>query len=248
MISAIIIDDEKHCIGSLKILLSRTFPNIQVCGTAKNGKEGLALINQLNPQLVFLDIAMPVMGGFEMLSKIEDPRFELIFTTAFNDFAIKAFHVNASDYLLKPIIREELERAVSKCLKRLELGRENIRIQDLLHYVQNNNSPNNQLAIPTLEGYHMVKMKDIFFVEAEGNYSNIYFKKGKPLLVTRSLKRLEEDLMGDMFVRIHRKTIVNLQHVSKYFKGEGGYVVLSNQRHLDVSRRRKEILLARLRS
>lgn len=249
MIRCIIIDDERHCIGTLVLLLQAEFSDINIVATCCNGTEGLKAIEENKPDIVFLDIAMPGMDGFEMLSQIKDPQFEIIFTTAFDNHAIKAFKVNAIDYLLKPINKVEFVEAVRKAISKIDKARANhqkINVQDLrilLDQIKEDNNGEGKIAIPTLEGFQMIKVDRIYFISSDGNYSKIHFHKKDPTLVTRSLKQLEKTLSNFNFIRIHRQTLVNVNHIDKYIRGEGGYVILTNGKHLDVSRRKKDDLL-----
>ena len=254
MINCIIIDDERHCIGTLALLLQANFSEVNIVATCRNGNEGLEAIIKFNPDLVFLDIAMPGMDGFEMLSHIDQPDFEIIFTTAFDNHAIRAFKVNAVDYLLKPINKDEFTKAVDRALSKIQASRSaeqpiDLRqLYSLLDYLKEDNNGEGRIAIPTLEGFQMIKLDRIYYILSDGNYSKIYYKDKSPELVTRSLKQLEKMLSGSNFVRIHRQTLVNINHIDKYVRGEGGYVVLTNGIHLDVSRRKKEDLLKIIRN
>ncbi len=251
----IIIDDERHCIGTLRILLENHFPRLQIAATCTNGISGIDAIKEHDPDLIFLDIAMPKLNGFEMLSKIEEPRFKIIFTTAYDSYAIKAFKVSAIDYLLKPIDALELKAAVQKFLDQqsaisqeissdflktqLELFLENVKEKFTIF-------PN--IAIPTMDGMEMVKADSILYVESDSNYSKCYLLNDKVILVSKTLKEMENVLAKHNFIRVHRSFLINVNRLSKYVKGEGGYVVMENGKSIDVSRRKKDNLTDRLKS
>ena len=252
MITCIAIDDENHCIGTIEALLTKHFPQIKLEASCSNGLEGLKAITKLNPDIVFLDISMPIMDGLEMLSHISNPGFQLIFTTAYDEYAIKAIKLNALDYLMKPIDQEEFVAAVNKALEKIEDLKSsekqgsNQNIKDLIASL-NIKSKRERIPIPTMEGFQMVEVNDILFVEADGNYSKIHKKDNGLILVSKPLKETSKLLRSFHFVRIHRQTVVNINHIERYVKGNGGYLVLTNGKHLDVSRRRRDAVLKLLK-
>jgi two-component system LytT family response regulator len=239
----IIIDDEIHCIGTLEILLQKYFPEIEIIATCKNGAEGILAIEKCKPDFILLDISMPKMNGFEMLSRIKKLDFSTIFTTAYDNYAIEAFKVSAIDYLLKPIEKTDLRRAISKLQKGIDPNAIQAQLHSFLENFGSMNANFPNLALPTLSGYEMVKIEDIVHIESDSNYSVIYFLDGTKKTITRTLKELEIQLKSYSFVRIHRSNMINLLHLREYIKGEGGYVILKNGQHLDVSRRKKEQLI-----
>lgn len=239
----IIIDDEIHCIGTLKILLSNDFPEIEILATCKSGEEGILAIEKFNPDFILLDISMPKMNGFEMLSRIKELSFSTIFTTAYDNYAIEAFKVSAIDYLLKPIEKSDLKRAISKIKKVVDPNDMQAQLHLFLENFGSRNIIFPNLALPTLSGYEMVKIESILHIESDSNYSVIHFLNGTKKTITRTLKELEIQLKTYSFVRIHRSNMINLIHLKEYIKGEGGYVILNNGQHLDVSRRKKEQLI-----
>jgi two-component system, LytTR family, response regulator len=244
MIKAVIVEDESSCSKSLNFLIEKHCPGVEVVGIFSNGKIALENIDNLKPDLVFLDVEMPVMNGFEMLEKLPSIDFSLIFTTSYDQYAIKAFRYSAIDYLLKPIDKEELVAAINKVQNSRTLLPPQIEVLK-----QNTREPALQLkrlALPTLEGYHMASIQDILYVEADDNYTIFNFRNKQKLVVTQTLKDVEETLEDHAFLRVHRCFLVNLNEVEKYCKGEGGYVVLSDGTTIDVSRTRKESLLKKL--
>ncbi len=251
----IIIDDEANCIGALEILLQRYVQDVDILATCKSGEEGLRAIARHDPDLLFLDIAMPRMNGFEMLAKVAEPNFQIVFTTAYDEFAIQAFKVSATDYLLKPIDKDELIAAVEKAQTALQLrsaAREQTSYQAhwqrFLENIKQDALPFPNIAVPTAHGVEMIPAKDIIYVVADGNYSNIIMHHAKPFLVSRTLREVEEMLSAYGFIRVHHSHLVNTAEIARYVKGEGGYVVLKNGDHINVSRRRKPDLLKALKS
>jgi|SRR5450432_498437 len=243
MEKAIIIDDEKHCVDGLQRLLNQYCPEIQIAGSCSNGKEGLELIAKEQPSLIFLDVEMPGMTGFEMLGTLSSFPFDIIFTTAFDQYAIRAIRFGALDYLVKPIDKDELRAAVITFLGRTH--RDSLKQLDALltHIRKSNDLSFQKVAFPTLHGFELVPLNNIVACESSSNYTNVYLNSGKGLLVSRTLKEIEEMLDTLPFFRIHNSFLVNLQYAVRYIKGEGGFLVLSDERSVPVSRSRKEELL-----
>ncbi len=252
MIKALIIDDEQYCLDALETTIKRYCPDIDVVGTCLSGVLGLESIEKYKPQLVFLDIAMPKMDGFEMLNELDNIDFEVIFTTAYDNFAIQAFKVNAVDYILKPIDRQELIAACEKAKKRIALNsgdplRYNKQIIQLLNSIRNFSEPLKFISIPTLKGFEIVKAEDILYVKGDGNYSNIIIKNKSPILISKTVKYMEKKLEEySFFFRIHSSSIINLNEINQYFRGEGGYVVMSDGKTLNVARHRRKLFLKKL--
>lgn len=245
MISAIIIDDERHSCDALKMLLDKCCPQVQVAAICNSGEEGLKKIDELKPQLIFLDIEMPHMNGFQMLEQLPTINFELIFTTSYDQYAITAFKFSALDYLLKPVDREELEKAVQKVSKRINPPVS----QQLEILLQKINQPTiaiQRIALPTMQGLEFVPVELIISCSSSNNYTEFFLKDKKKLLVSRTLKETEDMLADHSFIRVHNSHIVNLNAITRYVKGEGGYLVMADGSTVDVSRSRKELLLQKL--
>jgi two-component system LytT family response regulator len=244
MIKAIIVDDEPYCAEALEILLSRYCPNVNVLSICNSGVAALKKINEQKPDLLFLDIEMPQMNGFELLQKIPEPCFKLIFTTSYDQYAIKAIRYSALDYLLKPIDREELQAAVQKANESspYQLTQQ---LEMLLQKIHSP-APINKVAMPTMEGLQMVSVDTIISCESDSNYTILYLKNKQKLIVSRTLKDIEEVLEDYAFARIHHSYLVNINEINKYVKGEGGYVIMSDGSNVDVSRSKKELLLKKL--
>ncbi len=252
---ALIIDDEKHCIESLSILLEKACPQVSVIESCLNGQCGLESIKKHKPDLIFLDISMPKMNGFDMLSKLSSIDFEIIFTTAYDNYAIQAFKVSASDYLLKPVDKQELVQAVETVARRLQaknnaqlMFNKTEQMQMLLENLRHGDTAFPRIALPTLNGYEIVNEQDIIYLEGDGNYATVHRIKAGPLVVSKSLKYIEERLHNKYFCRIHNSYLINLREVVRYLKGEGGQAVMSDGRELPVSKQRKNELLAFLKA
>ena len=242
MQKAVIIDDEAKGRLALKEKLKQYCPGIEVVAEAANGKEGIVAIETQHPQIIFLDIEMPIMNGFEMLNNLPDKNFHIIFTTAYDQYAIKAIKYAAFDYLLKPVDIEELKATLSKLDEKENLQTKNQ--IELLH--QNMLQPKkhlHKLAIPTLDGLFFYDINDVVHLEANSNYTHIHFLNKTKILASKTLKEFEELLPGDIFFRPHHSHVINLNYIKRYIKGDGGQIELQNGTHVDVSRRKKEEFL-----
>jgi two-component system LytT family response regulator len=245
MITATIVDDEPYSCETLATLLERYCPDVKVLDICYSAASALKSINEQKPQLLFLDIEMPHMNGFELLEKLPDIDFELVFTTSYDQYAIKAFRFSALDYLLKPIDQDDLRKAVQKAVT----STDHVSPQQIKVLLQKINHPSlvvNKLAIPTLEGLQMILIESIIHCEADRNYTIINIKGKQKIVASRTLKEIEELLDDYPFIRVHHSHIINLNEVEKYMKGEGGYLMMSNGANIDVSRSRKEFLLKKL--
>jgi two-component system, LytTR family, response regulator len=246
MIKAMIIDDEKNSCEALQLLLDRSCKDLEVIAVANSGMEALEKISTLHPQLVFLDIEMPNMNGFQLLEQLPKIDFELIFTTSYDQYAIRAFKFSAIDYLLKPVDREELEKAVEKVSKKLN-NNINQQLDILLQKINNPSAPVQKIALPTMQGLELVSINSIISCSANNNYTEFFLLDKKKLLISRTLKEIEELLEDYSFLRVHHSHLVNINEIEKYIKGEGGYLVMSDETTVDVSRSRKELLMQKLK-
>jgi two-component system, LytTR family, response regulator len=244
-LKAIIIDDEPDCCEALMTLLERFCPGVTVSATCYSGAEALSAIQEIKPDLVFLDIEMPYMNGFELLGKLPAVDFELVFTTGYDQYAIKAFRFSALDYLLKPIVREELQTAVSKALRRKQNPLPQ-QLEILLQKIMHVNNPIQRIALPTMEGLQLVPVSKIISCASEGNYTIFLMRDKQKIVVSRPLKEVEEMLADHSFFRVHYSYIVNLNEIDKFIKSDGGYLLMSDGSTVDVSRSKKEILLKKL--
>jgi two-component system, LytTR family, response regulator len=243
-IKTILVDDEANNLAYLHSLILENCKMLDVIETAANANDGLLMIQELQPQLVFMDIDMPGMTGFELLKKLEPLNFEVIFVTAYNQYAMEAFEYNAVAYITKPIVTEKLIAAVEKAVVKIEEKKYTEHIFTLLENVQQKNS-SDKIALPTLQGLQFVKLAQILYVESSGNYCNFFLDDCSKIMVSRQLGEYEKLLPTDAFVRIHDKHIINLYCIKEYIKGSGGEVILENGARLTVAARRKDELLSR---
>ena len=245
-IKAVIVDDEQHSLETTDIMVRKYCPNVLVIGLAGSAEQGITLIDALKPDLVFLDIAMPRMNGFEMLQHLSFRDFSLIFTTAYDEYAIRAFKVDAVDYLLKPIGPDELIKAVDKVRKIMESARHFNQIDTILQQMGAMGHQKRKLALPIEGRLAMLEYDIIIYCESDGNYTILHLNGEKDLMVSRTLKDIENMLPHPPFLRIHNSYVININHVTQYIRGDGGDVILTNNIQLRVARSRKEELIAAL--
>ncbi|HYQ57349.1 MAG TPA: LytTR family DNA-binding domain-containing protein [Draconibacterium sp.] len=245
MIKSIIVDDEKNGRENLAGILKQHCQNVELIGVANSVETAIQLIRQENPQLVFLDIEMPKANGFQLLEHFTRIDFEVIFITAYDNYAIKAIRFSAADYILKPINFKELTAAVEKVSERIRSREENDRIRVLHSNIIQPENP--RLGLPTGDRIEFVEAKMIIHCKGEGNYTHIYLHDGNHLLVAKTLIEFEDLLREYDFVRTHKSHLVNLKHVRAWLKNEGGMLQLSNGDKVAVSRRRKDEVLKMLK-
>jgi two-component system LytT family response regulator len=245
MIKAVIVDDEPYSCDTLSTLLERHCPEVEVTGIFQSGKAALEKIPYLQPQLLFLDIEMPHLNGFQLLEKLNEHNFKLIFTTSYDQYAIKAIRFSAIDYLLKPIDPNELREAVDKAILHTfqSLSQQ---LEILMHKLDYPATPVTRVAMPTMEGLQLIPVNDIISCFSESNYTTLNLKDNNKLVVSKTLKEIADMLEDHSFCRVHNTAVVNLNHVTRYIKGEGGYVIMSEGSTIDVSRGKKEMLLKKL--
>ena len=241
MLKAVLIDDDQSNLSALTEKLVKHCPQVEIIAKCDNGQDGIKVIDNLKPDIVFLDIEMPVMNGFVMLQHLTYKNFELIFVTAYDHYAIQAIRYSALDYLVKPIEIDELKTAVAKA-EANRINRSSHLQLDLLLEQLHKKRPQ-RITIPTTDGLRFINIDDIICLEASNNYTNIYVSANQKFLVSRTLKDFEEMLPSETFLRIHHASIINKNHVDKYIRGDGGQVVMRNGNVLDVSKRKKSDFL-----
>jgi two-component system LytT family response regulator len=246
MINAILIDDELTGLEALQLAIQKYCPDVLIKGVYNTPQEGLEGIRSVNPDLVFLDVQMPQMSGFDVLQQASPVTFDVIFVSAHDQYAIKAIKFSALDYLLKPVDVDELIHAVKKVKERLNTKSNFFQYQSVLNNVQLRTGKIEKLAVPSLDGIDFFDTQDIIYCKADGSYTNLILKGNQHVMVCKNLKDFENILVDSGFCRVHHSSLVNLRHVQKYIKGDGGYVILTDNHHVDISRRKKEEFLALL--
>ncbi len=243
MIKAVIIDDEAEGRNVVNNIVKNYCTEVEIAGEAATVASGVKLIQKTNPDLVFLDVQMPDGTGFNLLEQFDEIAFQVVFVTAYEQYAIRAFKYSAIDYILKPIDPQLLIEAVEKAGK-LSPGKNQSseRVSNLLE----NSKSISKIALPTLNGYRFVKVQDIVRCKSNNNYTLFYLQTNEQFIVTRTLKDYEELLKNESFIRVHQSHLINLNYVEQYIKGEGGTAIMSDGSEIEVSRRKKDLFLKRI--
>jgi two-component system LytT family response regulator len=236
----IIIEDEPRGRETLKNLLTEYCDNIEIAGMAGSVKEGIHVIRNARPDLVFLDIELHSGTGFEILESVDRFDFEVVFTTAFENYAIRAIKFSAIDYLLKPIDISELRDAVEKVRQRREVSSRNNKLWNLVQNFHRQADEQKIITLSTLDGFEFIEVSNILKLEASGAYTMFFIKPDRKLLVSKNLKEYEMLLSQNNFYRVHHSCLINLNEVEKYVKSDGGYIVLKGGSTASISQRRKE--------
>ncbi|MBC7893600.1 MAG: response regulator [Sphingobacteriaceae bacterium] len=245
MLTTLLIDDELRGRNLLRELLARYCPDVRVLALCENAAEGIAAIRLHQPDFVFLDIKMPTVNGFEMLEQLGEVPFEIVFVTAYNEFAVKAYKYAAFDYLLKPVDPDELVATVERLKAKKQQASLHDRLALLMKTLDEPKKLPSKLTIHGTDGITILTIADILYLEADGPYTVFFLQNRDKLVSSRNLKEYEELLTEHGFFRTHHSFLVNLEHIKKYVRSEG-YVIVSNGAHVDVSKRRKDDFLHRL--
>ena len=244
MLKAVIIDDEPDCVRLLALQLKMYCPQVQVTAECTESSDGINKIKETGPDIVFLDIEMPVMNGFQLLEKAGDIQFHLVFVTAYDKFAVKAFRFSALDYLLKPIDGKDLKAAVEKAEQRNRPEKQQLNLLKQQMQGERKSFPD-KIALPYQNGVTFAAIKHIVYCESDNNYTRFFMDDGHQHMVAKTLGDIQEVLEEGNFLRVHRQYLVNLDHIKKYVRGEGNYLVMSNEQSIPVARNQKEKLMER---
>ncbi len=243
-LKTILIDDEKSSLESLTYEIREYCPELDVIKTCQDPIEGIKIIQTECPDILFLDIEMPGLNGFEFLERLPEIKFHVIFVTAYDQFAIRAFEFNAVDYLLKPIRKTKLINAVQKVFDRQHTEFDKSNLEALIQNIQiQTHSGLENIALPTSDGFSMVHINDISYLQADSNYTWVHLSRQKKYLVTKTLKDMEEMLHFPQFFRPHKSYLVNLNHVDRYIRGQGGYLIMKDNMQVPVARGQKPELM-----
>lgn len=240
MLKALIIDDEPDCVELLALQLKEHCPQVQLLAQLTNPEEGLQAIRNLGPDIVFLDVEMPRMNGFQLLEQLDDIPFSLIFVTAYNEFALRAFRFSALDYLLKPLSIPHLVEAVRKAEKRQRIDQRQL---ELLRFQLKEGKYPSKIAVPFQTGVVFVELNELVYCEADSNYTKLFLSNGKNYLLSKTLREVQEVLEERNFLRVHRQYLINLDHIKMYHKGDGSYLVMTGEVSIPVARNQKDRLV-----
>jgi len=241
-IKSVIVEDESAAREVLKNYLHKYCPQVEIIGEAQNFKEAIPLLHDLKPQLVFLDVEMPFGNAFDVLEACKDLQFETIFVTAFSEYSLKALNQSAAYYLLKPISIEELITAVDKVQQHIVNHEIFNRNKIIVENFRETKPEKQQVILPTLEGFEVVKMEEIVRLRGNGNFTDLYLSNGQKKMVCRFLKHFTE-ILPFPFIRVHKSNIININFVKSYHKGTGGYVTMIDESEVEISPNYKEEFL-----
>jgi len=245
---AIIVDDEQDGIRTLQKMLERYCPHVKVVASCSSATIAKGQISAMDPEVVFLDIQMPGKSGLELLEELPSKNFEVVFVTAHNEYMLQALQFSAVDYLLKPVEEERLVEAVERVSNRLGNGKSHELTSALLHNLTSAGTPAEmRLCLPTFKGFMILKLEEIIYCEAERSYTVFHIANGKTLTVSKPLLDYDYLLKDTPFYRVHKSFLVNLFHVREYQRGEGGVIIMSDGTEIEVSRRKKEVFLAKIK-
>lgn len=243
---ALIIDDEKKGITILQQLLKKHCPQVEIAGSTQDPLTAASLIKEQRPDLIFIDIEMPGMNGFEVLQAFNEVTFQVIFTTAYNEYAVKAIRFSALDYLLKPIEVEELKAAVQRMENKMRTTGQRESVELFFQNLRNLQSPFARITLSTSDGILVQEVKDILYCEATGSYTTFHLRNKEKIMVSKGIGEFEGLLSEHHFFRVHHSFLINMKEIKKYIRGDGGTVMLSNGVEIDVAKRRKDQFLAAL--
>jgi len=245
---AIIVDDEPHGIRTLKKLLELNCPEVEIVATCTDAFVAKQKLAQLHPDVVFLDIQMPGKSGLDILAELSERNFEVIFVTAYHEYVLQALQFSAVDYLKKPVDEDRLVEAVQRVKKRLPNEKSTENTEALLHNIHKANSPlEMRLCLPTQRGLTILKLEEILYCEAQGSYTIFHLINNKTLMVSKPLVDYDNLMANTVFFRVHKSFLINLGHVKEYVRGEGGTVLMSNNMEIEVSRRKKEQFISKVK-
>lgn len=240
-----ILDDEKHAGETLSWQLRKSGVPVEIVGVYTDPRIALQELPGKTCDLIFLDIEMPLLNGFQFLEKLNSKTLQVIFTTAYDKFAVKAFRVNAVDYLLKPIDSAELEAALKKALhekSQLDMGK----LRSIFDGFATSQQQSTKLALPSVHGIDFIETKDIIYCQSESNYTRLYLEDNKKLLISKTLKEIEQMLPPTLFFRVHNSYVANVSKIKRFLRAGSGTLIMVNDAELKISRQRKDLLLQRL--
>lgn len=240
-----IVDDEKHCVESLVLHLEELYPSLEIVYKSNRPEEAAGELAKIRPDLLFLDVEMPGMNGFELLEQLQQYSFDVIFTTAYSKYAVKAFRYRAMNYLLKPIDEEELKEAVERWREKkkqdVQLNSDET-IEKLLEDLKTEGVLQSKIAVPVTEGFEFIEVDNILYCKSENNYTRICLADGSKVLISKTLKSAESTLERYHFVRIHQSYLINPNYMRRYNRHDGGYIVMENGESIPVSNRKKDLI------
>lgn len=237
-----IIDDEKYSIESLHLHIQQLFPDFEVVLKSTKPQDAIAEIKELKPDLLFLDVEMPGLNGFEFLDQFDTLFFDVIFVTAYSQYALQAFKARAINYLLKPVDEDELRTVVNEWVEKQSSQENTIEIEKLLNNIRKEGILKNKIAVPITDGVEFIEVTKIIYCKSQNNYTFMYLEDGKEVLISKTLKEVEKALDEFLFLRIHQSYLINPNYIQKHLKNDGGYVVMTNGQHIPISNSKKSLV------
>ncbi len=248
MLKTIIIDDEQHCVDRISKLLSKYNNTINIVEICTNLEDAKTAIESIEPDVIFLDVHLHEETGFDLLKQLSKIDFEIIFTTAYDSYAVDAFKFSALDYLLKPLDEDDLYLTIDKLKKKASFKDISKKVEVLFHNLEDKTTQFKKIAVPTLEGLTFIKVTEIIRCQSDINYTHIFLERNKKITVAKTLKHFEDLLSQYNFFRTHQSHLINLSYIDKYVKGKGGYVLMSDGTHIEIAVRRKDAFMNKLSS
>lgn len=240
-----IVDDEIHCIESLVIHLNALFPEMTIIYKSNKIQEALIRLPEIKPDLLFLDIEMPGLNGFQLLEQLPDRTFDVIFTTAYSQYAVRAFKARAINYLLKPIDEQELKAAVEEWKTELSTrqNKSTQSLDQLLEHLKREGILKSKISVPVSDGYEFIEVKDIMYCQSQSNYTTLFLSDGSKLLVSKTMKEVEKTLESFFFIRVHQSYLVNPNYLKKYHRHDGGYLIMQDNRQIPLSSQKRKLII-----
>ncbi len=242
LIKAIAIDDEQHCLDTLKYELDRHCPNLELIDQISDPGLALSTLKDTDADVVFLDVNLQSTTGIRLLEELMPVTFEVIFVTAYDEYALKAFDLSAAHYLMKPVNGLKLKEAVEKVKRRRSKEVSGFELEKLIKTIRLELNKAEKIALNVQDGIEFIDPSEILYIKGDSNYATLFLENKKKIIVSKTLKSLEETILPSSFLRIHKSYIVNISKMQKYVKTDGGYILMSNEDQLPVSRQRKHIL------
>lgn len=243
ILTAVIVEDEEASRETLANYIAKYCTDVSVVGEAESVKTGIEQIKKHQPDIVFLDVEMPYGNGFDLLDELDEINFSTIFVTAYSNYAIKALNLSASYYILKPVDIDELIAAVEKVKEEKKNDNHGFNSKILVENLQNLNIQEHKIVLPLMNGFEVIRVKDVIRIQANDNFSDFHLTNGSRKVICRTLKHYEELLKEFDFVRVHKSHLVNIQYITRYIKGKGGQLIMSDNSEVEVSQNRKKELL-----
>lgn len=239
-----IIDDEVHCIESLVIYLNRLFPEMVIVYKSNKVQEAVDRLSKMEIDLLFLDIEMPGLSGFELLEQLPNRKFDVIFTTAYSQYAVQAFKARAINYLLKPIDGDELTAAVDEWKTELpnKQGNADAQLDQLLEHLKKEGILKRKISIPISDGYEFIEVDRIMYCQSDSNYTTLFLSDGRNVLICKTMKEVEKTLDNFLFIRVHRSYLINPNYLKEYHRNDGGYLTMQDSKEIPISQQKRDLI------